>query len=88
MSKLTPMTFAEWLLLKRRKKGIRQEDLAKALDLSHQTISTWETGRGIPKLNPQQTKILCEKLDCALEDLADAFANSESVDDRQFEKSA
>lgn len=88
MSKFTPLTFAEWLLLKRRKKRIRQEDLAKALAISHQTVSTWETGRGIPKLNPHQMQILCENLDCALEELAEAFANSESIHDRQLEQSA
>jgi DNA-binding XRE family transcriptional regulator len=86
MPKLAPTTFADWLLLKRRKKGIRQEDLAKALAISHQTVSSWETGRGIPKLNPRQMKILCEMLGCAMEELAEAFGESDL--ETQFERDA
>jgi transcriptional regulator with XRE-family HTH domain len=88
MSEISSMTFAEWLLLKRRKKGIRQEDLAKVLDLSHQTVSSWETGRGIPRLDPRQTRILCKTLGCDLEDLAEAFGEVNPTKDCQLGRSA
>jgi len=72
-------TFAEWLHFQRHKKGIRQKELAKALKISHKTVSAWETGYSIPKLNPEQTKILCVMLDCSFEELAEAFAQSQEI---------
>lgn len=38
----------EWIYTNRRLKGIKQEDLAKTLGLSKQSISSWERGRGKP----------------------------------------
>ncbi|BAY59792.1 helix-turn-helix domain protein (plasmid) [Leptolyngbya boryana NIES-2135] len=73
-------TFAEWLHFQRHKKGIRQKELAKALNISHKTVSAWETGYSIPKLNPEQTKILCEMLECSFEELAEAFAQSQAIE--------
>ncbi len=87
MPKLAPMTFSDWLLFQRRKKGIRQDDLAKAIGVSPQTISAWQTGRNIPRLNPRQTKILCEELGCTLDELAEAFGTAD-LESTQLEPSA
>lgn len=81
------MTFADWLLFKRRKRKISQGDLAKALDISHQTVSAWETNRAVPKLNPRQMKIFCTMLDCSWDELADAFGTTD-LDVPQLERNA
>jgi transcriptional regulator with XRE-family HTH domain len=75
-----PMTFGDWFHYQRRKKGIRQEDLANALLVSPQTVSAWETGRNIPRLNPHQTQILCDMLECSLSEIAQAFAQTQALD--------
>jgi transcriptional regulator with XRE-family HTH domain len=77
MPKLAPMTFADWVHLQRRRIGIRQEDVAEAVGISPQTVSAWETGRSIPKLNPRQMKVLCEQLNCDLEELVEAFGTED-----------
>lgn len=64
------MTYSEWLRFKRGRSGLCQEALAEALGVSKQTVSAWETGKGIPKLTPLQTLILCDQLSCSLSDLA------------------
>jgi putative transcriptional regulator len=87
MPKLAPTTFSDWFLFQRRKKGIRQDDLAKAIGVSSQTVSAWQTGRNIPRLNPRQTKILCDELGCTLDELAEAFGTTDS-DAPQLEHSA
>jgi transcriptional regulator with XRE-family HTH domain len=72
------MTFSEWLCFKRKRSRIRQKDLASALGLSKQTVSSWETGDSFPKLTPLQMQILCEKLDCSLNELASYQALAEA----------
>jgi DNA-binding XRE family transcriptional regulator len=64
------MTYSEWLRFKRVRSQLCQEELAESLGVSKQTVSSWETGRSIPKLTPLQTLILCDKLGCSLSDLA------------------
>ncbi|MBD1843390.1 helix-turn-helix transcriptional regulator [Cyanobacteria bacterium FACHB-63] len=66
----TTLTFGEWLRVKRQRKGDRQKDLARALKLSTQTVSSWENDDSIPKLTPLQMRILCNQLDCSLDELA------------------
>lgn len=73
------MTFDEWLHLQRRKQRIRQADLAEALGLSHQTVSSWERGDSIPRLTPPQMRILCEKLDCSFDELVQYFPIPEAT---------
>lgn len=68
----TTLTFCEWMRIKRQRKEVSQKDLARALQLSNKTISAWETGESVPKLTPTQMLILCEKLDCSLQELAEA----------------
>ena len=44
------MNFNEKLQLLRRKKGITQEELARALFVSRTAVSKWESGRGYPEI--------------------------------------
>ena len=37
------MNISQKILLQRKKKGISQEDLANALNVSRQAVSTWES---------------------------------------------
>lgn len=42
------MTAGEMILQTRREKGLSQEQLAEALDVSRQTVSRWENGERVP----------------------------------------
>lgn len=61
------------LVLLRQRKGLTQEDLAKALEVTDHTIRNWEKGRSEPKLTIKQMKVLCRVLGCQLEELPDTF---------------
>ena len=43
------MAFSEKLYELRKKRGLSQEELAEALDVSRQAISKWESGRAMPE---------------------------------------
>jgi DNA-binding XRE family transcriptional regulator len=63
------LSFSEWLLLKRRKFALTQDDIADALGVSGQTVSNWERGRSIPTLTIDQVKTLCQILQCSLDEI-------------------
>jgi len=70
------LSFGEWIQAVRRRKGLRQKDLAVPLGVSVQTISDWETGAGVPKLMPHQTQQLCRLFECSLEELSEIAEKS------------
>lgn len=43
------MAFSEKLYELRKQRGLSQEELAEALDVSRQAISKWESGRALPE---------------------------------------
>ena len=51
----------------REKRGFRQEDLAKELNVDRSAVAKWETGCAVPKADrlPQIAKVLS----CSIEDL-------------------
>jgi putative transcriptional regulator len=57
----------------RKRVGLRQQDLAFALNKRQATISDWERGATIPHLTPSETLALIQVLNCTLEELAEAF---------------
>lgn len=61
------MTFAENLKLYRRLKGLDQNALAKALNLSPKTVSHWETGYTEPSIS--QLIFLAEFFDTTIDEL-------------------
>jgi len=63
------LRFSQWFLLKRRERGLTQDDIATALGVSGQTVSNWERGRSIPTLTINQMKALCKILKCTLNDI-------------------
>jgi transcriptional regulator with XRE-family HTH domain len=67
------LSFGEWFLLRRRSKQLSQGDIAKALQVTSQTVSNWENGKSVPSLDPDQFFKLCKLLDISMEDLAAAF---------------
>lgn len=56
-------TFGDTLKKLRKKKDIRQEDVAKALGVQETTISNWENNRRIPEDHQMLVKI-AEFFDC------------------------
>jgi putative transcriptional regulator len=62
-------SFTERRLLQR----LTQQDLADALGVSRNTISSWENGHREPNLTLKQVKTLCKLLDYTLETLPDSF---------------
>ena len=52
---------------KREQKGLRQEDVAQALEVDRSTVAKWETGEAMPRSDklPELAKIL----DCSIDDL-------------------
>jgi transcriptional regulator with XRE-family HTH domain len=63
------LNFSQWFLLRRREKGLTQDDIATVLGVSGQTVSNWERGRSIPTLTIDQTKTLCKILGCTLDEI-------------------
>ncbi len=54
------MSFAEKLRVRRKEKGVSQEQLAEILGVSRQAISKWELGIGLPDYKLQY----CCKIEC------------------------
>jgi transcriptional regulator with XRE-family HTH domain len=52
---------------------ISQQELAEALGVSRQTVSSWENGHSEPNLTFRQIKKLCNILQYTLETLPDDF---------------
>lgn len=53
----------------RKRQKLTQRALAIALDVTDTTVRNWEKGREEPKLTFKQIKILCQILQCTLDDL-------------------
>ena len=47
------ISFAEWMVSKRKEFGISQASLAKQLGVSQVSVCFWETGRNLPRQNRQ-----------------------------------
>ena len=45
------MNISEKILLQRKKKGISQETLANALNVSRQSVSKWESSQSVPDMD-------------------------------------
>lgn len=65
------------LMKLRERSGLTQRRLAIAVDITTQTVSSWETGKRRPSLSPPQTLRLCQALNCSLEELAIAFQENQ-----------
>jgi len=63
----------------RKRAKLTQRKLAEALDVRQGTISDWERGLAIPHLRPSQLKRLMEVLQCSLDDLIEAYENTEQA---------
>ncbi len=63
----------------RKRAKLTQRKLAEALDVRQGTISDWERGLAIPHLRPSQLKRLMETLQCSLDELIEAYENTEQA---------
>jgi DNA-binding XRE family transcriptional regulator len=59
------------LKLLRKRAQLTQEQLAKLLGVSTRAVQAWEAGEYQPTLTIPQIKVLCQALNCSLEDLPD-----------------
>lgn len=80
------MDFAQRLKELRKKKGLTQTDLAKALKVTKGTVSTWETGNRKPEFGTMER--LCDFFDVSLgyligssDDASPAHMTEEEIDD-------
>lgn len=67
------LSFPEWFKLRRDIAKITQADIAKAVNISKQAVSNWETGIAKPALNPLQTQQLCLVLNVTFDELVKGF---------------
>jgi DNA-binding transcriptional regulator YiaG len=57
--------------------GLTVEKVAVELSKSVSTIRFWEAGTYVPSLNPVETKKLTQLYQCTLDQLADAFTETQ-----------
>ena len=62
-----PIAFSSNLVLFRKKKSLKQRDLAAALGVSASAVSSWETGTSTPHLETLYK--ICDVLDISISDL-------------------
>ncbi|MBQ8973542.1 MAG: helix-turn-helix domain-containing protein [Clostridia bacterium] len=72
-------TFGEQLIVARKAKGMTQEALAQAADISRSTISSWERGRTIPDY--ASVRRLSEILDYDFSQTAEGQSAAPAVED-------
>lgn len=63
------LSFARWLMVKRKDLKLSQQDVAQSLGVSRQTVSNWETGNSKPELSLEQVKRLCCLLQVKFEEI-------------------
>lgn len=49
-------------------KGLTQEDVAKALNVTKKTVGSWESGKTMPKID--KIELLCNLFGCGYDDIA------------------
>ncbi|NEP20450.1 MAG: helix-turn-helix transcriptional regulator [Leptolyngbya sp. SIO4C1] len=67
------LRFGEWFKLVRTRADVSQKDIADTLGVKVQTVGNWEAERSVPKLDLNQTFLLCSMLKVPLETAAKAF---------------
>ena len=77
---LVKITFGQWLKLRRQIVHVSQGDIAKSLNITRQSVSSWEQDKTPPSLNPRQTKELCDLLKVDLDKLVKGFEGDIDVD--------
>ncbi|MBO1265332.1 helix-turn-helix transcriptional regulator [Proteiniclasticum sp. SCR006] len=74
------MTFSERLKNLRKERGVSQEELAKVLHITRQSISKWETGAAIPDMD--KMRMLGDYYGLSLDELMDEdFSGRKEPDD-------
>ena len=57
----------------RRQAGLTQYELSQILDVREKTVSEWERGVTEPHIPPKKVLLLCDTLDCSLDELVIAI---------------
>lgn len=66
-------TIIENMIFYREKRGLKQKELAKAIDVKDNTVSTWESGKNAPSL--QALYKICKALNISISELFGKYAN-------------
>lgn len=61
------------LVNRRKELGLTQSQIAQHIKVSERTVSHWEQGHFLPRLDPFQHADLCELLKWTARELADSF---------------
>ncbi|MEG4058561.1 MULTISPECIES: helix-turn-helix transcriptional regulator [unclassified Microcoleus] len=57
----------------RKRTGLTQRQIARALDVRESTVSEWERGLSVPHLPLSKVKQMMEVYQCTLDELVEAF---------------
>ena len=76
-------TIIENMIFYREKRGLKQKELAKAIDVKDNTVSTWESGKNAPSL--QALYKICKALDISISDLFGKYSNEQSEEGLSIE---
>lgn len=63
----------------RREKGITQKQIARALNVSEQTVRNWEHGVYEPRFTVAQMKLLCKLFGRSLDELPNQLSPSNAI---------
>lgn len=71
-SQLTPVNL-------RKRAGLTQRQVARALDIRESTVSEWERGISVPHLPLSKVRQMLSVYQCSLDELVEAFELSRQV---------
>lgn len=71
-------TIIENMIFYREKRGMKQKELAEAIGVKANTVSTWESGTNAPSL--QALYKICKALDISISDLFGKYANERTTE--------
>lgn len=75
------MAFSKKLKDLRKERGISQEELAKVLHITRQSISKWETGTAYPDM--EKMKMLSDFYELSLDELMDQESKGASESEKE-----
>ncbi len=63
----------------RKRTGLTQRQIARALDVRESTVSEWERGISVPHLPLSKVRQMLEVYQCNLDELIEAFDSTKEV---------
>jgi transcriptional regulator with XRE-family HTH domain len=63
----------------RKRAGLTQRQVARALDIRESTVSEWERGLSVPRLPLRKVSLMMKVYQCSLDELIEAFESNQVV---------